>query len=231
MEAPPITTYFDLLGCRIAEPVTVLTDILLSVFCFYFYNKLHVAKHQTELGKYWRFFFLFIGLSTFIGAVAHGLKEYMPQGLFHMVWMTMNLISIPSSYYLLKVTITLSHFTEEKKKNLSSISLVGMCFLGLFTIIYNQFDIIKINAAVVILLTLVRHYHSYKRGYTGCGYIFFGFAFSLLSVIVHSLKISYSEWFNFKDISHVIMNISLYIIFTGVLLKINHQATTIEANS
>ncbi len=212
-------TFIDILGLHILEPVTVLTDILLSIFCIYFYNKLNFQGNQALLGKYWRLFFLFIGLATFIGAIAHGFKSYFSEEVYYFVWMTMNVSSIPSSYYLLKATIELSEFTDEQKAKLTRISFFAMLLLTIFTMLLNNFVLIKINAAIVIILALIRHYHTYKKGYSGSGYIVAGFAFSLSSVVVHSAQLSISEWFNFKDISHVIMNISLYIIFTGVLLK------------
>ena len=212
-------TFIDIFGFHVLEPVTVLTDILLSIFCIYFYNKLNFPGNKAVLGKYWRMFFLYIGISTFIGAVAHGFRSYFSSEAFYFLWMTMNLSSIPSSYYLLKATIELSEFKDETKFRLTMITLAATILLTILTLIINNFVLIKINAGLVVILALIRHYHTYKKGYTGSGYIVFGFAFSLSSILVHTAQLSISEWFNFRDISHVIMNISLYIIFTGVLIK------------
>lgn len=186
----------------------------------YFYNKLNFPGNKLMLGKYWRLFFLFIGISTFVGAIAHGLKDYFSNNVFYYVWMLMNVTSIPSSYYLLKATIELSEFSDKLKKQLTIVAFTAMLGLTILTITINHFVFIKINAVIVIFLALIRHYHTYKKGYTGSGYIFFGFAFSLTSAIVHTAQLSISnDWFSYKDISHVIMNISLYIIFVGVALK------------
>ncbi len=224
-------TFIDIFHFRLLEPVTVLTDVLLSIFCMYFYNKLNFPCHAKKLGLYWRLFFLFMGISTFIGAIAHGCKLYFSNEVFYFVWMTMNVCSIPSAYYLLKATIELSEFKPELKKRLTLLAATAMTLLMLLTMWMNNFVLIKVNAGIVITLTLIRHYHTYKKGYSGSGYIVFGFAFSLLSIIVHTAQLSISNWFNFKDISHVIMNISLYIIFTGVLLKTRSIQPGRPANS
>ncbi len=216
-------TFIDIFEFHLLEPVTVLTDILLSIFCIYFYNKLNFPGNKATLGKYWRFFFLFMGISTFIAAIAHGCKAYFSNQVFYFIWMAMNISSIPSAYYLLKATIELSEFTDQLKRRLTTISLAAMLLLTVLTVYINNFALIKVNAGIVILLALVRHYHTYKKGYQGSGYIVFGFAFSLSSIVVHTTQYSLHEWFNFKDISHVIMNISLYIIFTGVLMKTRNE--------
>ena len=209
-------TFIDILGLHILEPVTVLTDVLLSIFCIYFYNKLNFQGNKPLLGKYWRLFFLFIGLATFIGAISHGLKSYFSLEIHSLSRMIMCISSIPASYYLLKATIELS---DKNKTKYSKISLIAMCVLTIFTMLINNFILIVINAVVVISITLIIHYRTYKKGYIGSGYIVAGFAFSLSSVIVHLGKLSINDWVTFRDISHIIMNIGLYIIFTGVLLK------------
>jgi len=213
-------TFIDIVGLHIQEPVTVLTNVIITAFCLFFYFQLNVISIQPKLKKYWRLFFLLFGVSALIGALAHGFKSYFQPNVFYYIWLIMNLSGLSITYYLLRVNIEMSFVSDENKIRLHYLVVLIILIFSAITIITNDFLIVKINAGIAILVTLIRHYRAYKKGYTGSGYIAFGFAFSTLSIIVHSTKLSLNEWFNFKDISHVIMNISLYIIFIGVLLKL-----------
>lgn len=225
-------TYIDILNVHITEPTTAFTDLLLALACLVFYRKLELTSitQRTPL-KYWRLFFLFIGISTCIGAIAHGFRSYFSDTQFFVIWLLMNVTSIPSSFYLLKATIDITDFSNQKKKILSQLSLGLMMLLAVVTCYANSFLLIKINAGVVILITLIKQYATYKKGLIGSGNIVFGFVFSLSSIVVHSLKLSVNDYFNFKDISHVIMLISLYIIFMGVFLKAVNSSVSLTTKA
>jgi len=209
-------TTLDLFGVHILEPMTAATDVLLGVFSLIFFKRLMVPTTHTALAKYWRGFFLFLGISTLIGVIAHGFKTYFSDEVYKYVWMTMNLSSIPSSYYILKAVVEEGQYTPERKQLFGRISLGVMLLLALLTIIMNQFVLIKINAGLVIVLTLIQYSFCYKRNIAGTGMILFGFGFSTLAIVVHSLKLSLHEYFNYKDISHIIMLTSLYILHNAV---------------
>jgi hypothetical protein len=76
---------------------------------------------------------------------------------------------------------------------------------------------IKINAGIVLIYSFIIHFIKYnKLNERGSGFVVFGIGVSFISIITHTLKISINEWFNYKDISHVIISISLLIIYKGV---------------
>ena len=60
------TIYFGTL--RIDEPITALTDILISVVCFYAFYKLKNKQNKTSVRLYFKQFFILMGVSTFLGA-------------------------------------------------------------------------------------------------------------------------------------------------------------------
>ena len=67
-------THLTFLGFQVAEPVTALTDFILTVMCFAFYFQLFSRKKETSIQS-WRLFFLFMGISTLLGAITHGWFE------------------------------------------------------------------------------------------------------------------------------------------------------------
>lgn len=210
--------FFDI---KLLEPVTVFTNIIISFFCLYFYFKLNVNSSNLKFEKYWRLFFLYFSFSSMIGAVAHGFKGYFNESVFNLVWLSMNLSSILITHYLLLSNLEIVSTSDKNKGILkTAIGFISILFVGII-FLTNNFLSVKINAFISILFTIYVHIVIYRKGESGSGFILFGFTFSLLSVLVHSIKFSISSWFNYKDISHVIMNISLYIIFIGVSQRLS----------
>ena len=211
-------------GFDLLEPVTVFTNVLISAFCLYFYLKLNHVGNDAKLKKYWRLFFLCFGISAILGGIAHGFKPYFEPHFFYYVWLSMNLSGIVIAYFLLRTNL---EFANPKKHKKVFFHFLIVFLTGLFTYITlstNNFLSVKINGGIAVLISLITHFQTYRRGLPGSGYISFGFAFSLLSIVVHSTQYSISEWFNYKDISHVIMNISLYFIFIGVTRKLSYNS-------
>ncbi|MFL5752094.1 MAG: DUF6962 family protein [Bacteroidia bacterium] len=219
-------TVITIFGHALYEPVTVITNLFISLTCAYFFIRLRSADNQAKLLKYWRLFFFYIGLCAFIGSIAHGFKPYFSLTGFYILWMAMNVSNLPGSYYLLKAGIEISGFRDDVKRKLNVAIFIYMGIIAVLTVILNNFQLIKINALIVILFTIVQHFRAWRKGLPGNGYIWGGYAFSITALIVHTAKLSVSEWFNFKDLSHIIMNITLIILYIGVRKKTISKADT-----
>lgn len=213
-------TAIDILGLHLQEPVTVVTNLLITVSCILLYFKLNVDSHRLKLKKYWRLFFVFFGVSALIGAFAHGFKSYFEPNVFYYIWMTMNLSALPITYFLFKANITLTGASEKYKQQMHYFVISTILVFVIITVLTNNFVAIKIVGGIAILTTIITHTQSYRKKIKGSGWITFGFTFSISTLIIHTAKISFSDWFNFKDISHVLMNISLCFIFIGVKQKL-----------
>jgi hypothetical protein len=107
--------------------------------------------------------------------------------------------------------------TAERKKQLNVLIIVtSAIFVGLIILI-NKFWVGLINSSLAMLITFI-HYIilNNRKKVGGAGLVAFGFGFSFLSVFIFAAKISLDEWFNHKDIAHVIIIIGLSIIYSGV---------------
>ena len=99
-----------------------------------------------------------------------------------------------------------------------------------FTLVLTNFVLIKIHAGIVLSYSLIVHAISLKNKQEGSGYIVAGILISFFSIVIHILKISLSDWFNYKDIAHVIMLCSLYYIFKGASLKLSNNHKVFSVN-
>lgn len=101
--------------------------------------------------------------------------------------------------------------------------------LVVITIAFNNFKITELNIAAIVLFIFITHILlSIKDARYGKAYklIVAGFGVSISSVIIHVTKFSLHEHFNFKDIAHVIMWISQYLLYRGALRLGRLQQTT-----
>ena len=90
----------------------------------------------------------------------------------------------------------------------------------IITLINNDFLVIKIHAGLVLTYSLIIHIITYFKKQTGSGWVAGGILVSFISIIIHSLKLSIHEWFNYKDIAHIVILISSIIMVKGILLKL-----------
>jgi hypothetical protein len=94
-------------------------------------------------------------------------------------------------------------------------------------IVAESFLLLEINGGIALLYALAVHYRSYKvNREAGSRLVIIGIFVSMGSIIVHLAKVSFHEWFNQKDLAHVIMIVALIFLGRGALLngeRIDHS--------
>lgn len=207
-------TYITLFGFIVFEPMTIVTNLLIFIFSIYCFAKL--SKFQQPYSKSWAWFVLLVGLSSCFGSTAHAVHFQLGKTFFDIVFYIMNALSICSIYFCFKSPY-LYYSKEKPQKLIINFVIVWVAFLLFFTLFQNNFLIVKIHAGIVLIYSLLVHLIVYtKTKEKGSALVVLGISISLLSIIVHSFKFSIDKWFNYKDISHIIILISLIIIYTGI---------------
>ena len=64
---------YDLFGLHLQEPMAFITNSLIALFCFWAFRSL---RADITVNKYWKMFYLFLGTSSFLGALGHTLFMY-----------------------------------------------------------------------------------------------------------------------------------------------------------
>ncbi|MBL0046594.1 MAG: hypothetical protein IPP32_00615 [Bacteroidetes bacterium] len=217
-------THATFFGVQIAEPTTAFTDFILAFLCILFYFQFSAAK-QDKGALYWKLFFLFMGCSTFIGGITHAVFENHHTSGYLIFWITMQILSGLSVYAAQVATIysipnaNIPIYRSEDKSLL--ICRIQFFVFALATLTLQNFLIVVVNSTVGFLMVLFIHAISGKKyGNRPAGWIALGITISFLTAIIYTLKISLNDWFNFKDIAHVIMMVSVCFIFYGVGLSI-----------
>ncbi|MCW3072079.1 MAG: hypothetical protein JWO44_1969 [Bacteroidetes bacterium] len=199
----------------IHEPVTAFTDYLITIIAFIYYWKL---PSTNEVVKNWRLFFLFISLSTFFGGSSHALFAVHEGWKYKSLWLPMQFINGFAVYYAQKATL-LSVLRDSEKYNAWKLSyIIQLVAYFIALIIVQKYIITIIDNAVGLVPIMILHLSAkVKEDYYR--YIGYGIAVSFITAIVHGIKFSLHAYFNYNDIAHVFIMISLTVMFLGVRQK------------
>jgi len=212
----------EIFGFVIMEPMTVLTDFLVSVVCFWAWRKL---KGQTpnNATKFGRSFFFFLGWAATLGAIfGHGLihlnKPYPWTYYLRLVgWLTsmlavgfMERSAISHAANLIKPGV---------KKFFLGLNIAEMVLLTIITVATVKFVFVEVHSAYGFLL-IILGFHSYtfiKSKNKGSKLMLLNTVVLLITFFIYNTPIIPHEWFNHRDLAHVAMAISCYIMYLAVL--------------
>jgi drug/metabolite transporter superfamily protein YnfA len=214
MENPTI----EILGVKVLEPVTTFTDIIVAVVCFYAWYKLRQSGKKEPIYTYTQYFFITMGLATLIGGIiGHAFLYY-----FSFAW------KIPGWYFSMVSVALLERASIEhvssilKPKVAKALKIINIAELLTFAVIAAvtlNFIFVEIHAAYGILFVVfsIQTYVYVKTKDRGSLIFMTGVLFSTIAAVVHLSKFSFSQWFNYMDISHVLMAISAYLFYKGTI--------------
>lgn len=232
----------ELFGLRIDEPVTTLTDLMVSAVCYYAYYKLSKNRIHNRVHLFLTYYFLSMGIATTVGGiVGHGFLY-----LFDAQWKTpdslLHFLSNIFGHDLLK-NIANPWKLPGWLTSMFSIMLVERAAieyarplikpkLGNFFAWFNIFELttfvtitfltlnfffVEVHSAygLLIVVTSFNMVVYVKRKTQGSKLFLIAVGFSALGALFFMNKWGFNEWFNHFDISHVLMTVSAYFFYLG----------------
>ncbi|MBU8893911.1 MAG: hypothetical protein KOO66_14110 [Bacteroidales bacterium] len=229
-------------GLRIDEPVTTITDLMVSFVCFYAFCKLNNEKVENKVHLYLRYYFLSMGIATAVGGIiGHGfLYLFDTQWELHMGFI--NIISKVFGEDLLKevanpwklpawLTSMFSIVLVERASIEYARPLihrkVGSFFAWLniielltfitITFLTLNFFFVEVHSAYGLLLVvtsfnLIVYLKTRKKG---SKLFLIAVGFSAIGALFFMNKWGICPWFNHFDISHVFMTFSAIYFYFG----------------
>lgn len=202
--------HFSAFGLDLQEPMALVFNWLIASICFIAYFSLRGNK-SPEI-KLWKLFFLFFGLSTFIGGFGHLFFQYF--GVYGKFphWIG----GIISAYFAGRAM--LCRLTNQKLKKSLQLVLIfkAIVFLGLALSLKN-FIFVAVDAIVTYLFYCgIIGFNLLKKGVSAMKYIVFGVLICIPAAFVYILKINPARWFNTDDLSHVFMLSCVFLFALGV---------------
>jgi len=209
----PSVTWF---GIRIDEPVNTLTDLLVSIICFYAFYALTKSNKTGKAILYFRSYFLLLGFATLLGGlIGHGFLY-----AFSFAWKLPGwILSMLSVAFIERSSIEyaralIPHRVGKMFLILNIIELLTIMSITIYTL---NFQWVEFHSGYG-LLAVVLPFHGYvyyKTSDKGSLIILIAVLVACIAALVFMNKISWHTWFNYIDISHVLMAVAAYIFYRG----------------
>ncbi|MDA3780273.1 MAG: hypothetical protein PF487_08690 [Bacteroidales bacterium] len=208
----------EIFGIQILEPVTTLTDLIVSFICYYSFIKLNKMNKSNKVILYFKYYFLSMGIATTIGGlIGHGFLY-----LFSFAWKLPGWITSMFSVALVE-RASIEHSKKLFKpivgkvfKIVNIVELFTFITITLFTL---NFHFVEIHSAYGLMF-VVFSFHSYiyyKTKDKGSKIILIAVGITALSAIVYLSEFSIHKWFNYNDLSHILMSISAFTFYKGAI--------------
>ena len=229
-------------GLRIDEPVTTATDVLVSVLCFIFYIKLSKLHITNKTSFYLRYYFLSMGIATFIGGViGHGFlymfeakwelsKEYINFITSIVSENKMNesanpwklpgwLTSMFSVALVERAAIenARTHIKPAIARFFSWLNIFELLFFMFITFSTLNFFFVEVHTfyGFMIIVLSFNGYKYIKTRSKGSKLFLIAVGFAALAALFFMNEWVISKWYNHFDISHTFMAMSAYFFFLG----------------
>lgn len=207
-------TVFNIL---IQEPVTTITDFMITVCCWYVFlkSKHEISNHHSA--QLYRYFFLLMGCSTLFGGVfGHALCYKLGVAYKLPGWIT-SMMAV-----MLCERAAIMHTRNVMPVSIGNFfmyaNIVELLILITVTCITLNFFFVEFHALYgLLIVTGTFEFYIYRKTKNNASrWILYSVAFSSIAAVAHIWQLSPHRWFNYLDLAHTLMCVSVFILYNGV---------------
>jgi hypothetical protein len=201
------------------EPVTTLTDLLVSMVAFYGFVKYwHHQGNKNKSFLYFKYYLLCftVGMAS-AALLGHGLQAYVGPEYKRIGWICS------------AIGLFLFGLGSIKEIEYSISKTVKQIILFLFIIQFMLFVLLMVNpntsnfvtaqlSSTISLIGFILPIHLYnfiKNKNQASFIVIAAISYSVLPAFVYNYQLSFNNWFNYHDISHVLMAIFMLFMIKG----------------
>ncbi len=201
--------HFTLGGLHLQEPSTFVTDIILAIGCFVLCFKTYrLTKTDNTL---FMKFFLFLGISTLLGAFGHVLFYYSGKIGKFPSWI---FASIATFFFCCAMINDLPNFFNKRWNLIFWIKGILFLFLSIF---FSNFIFIALDSILSYLLFGAGFgTQLWKASRIHMKYIVYGTLVLIPSAFIFILDVNLHELFNRDDLSHFIILITIIFYYKAI---------------
>jgi hypothetical protein len=209
-------TSIELFGVKISEPVTSVTDLLVSAVCLYAFIQLKKIKSKTPATRLFTYYFLTMSVTTAYG----GLINHAFLHLLSFEWKVPAwLISMVSVALMERAAIFHGQpfLKENTGRFFAILNIVELITLVSVVLVTLNFFFVELHAGYGLLVIVCSfELFIYRKTKSEASlWLLKAVAVSGMAAIVHLGELAPHTWFNHLDLSHVLMAIASYLYFLG----------------
>ena len=221
-------TSINVLNIRIDEPMTAFTDLIVSFVCFRSFILLQRKKEKEIFYHLYCYFMLVMGFATLYGGLVGHAFLYALSFAWKVPGWIISMLSVG-----LAERAAIIHARPLLKSHIGNFISTANIFevlimIGVAVSTLNFF-FVELHATYGLLLVVSSFevFILHRTKDKGSKTILWAVGVSALAASVHLSKISLYKWFNYLDLSHVLIAVSSYLFFLGIR-KIKETAAEIR---
>ncbi len=234
---------------RVDEPINTLTDLVVAAICFYGFYKLSGREIKNKVHLYLKYYFLSMGIATFVGGVVgHGfLYAFKSQWELSKDWIVFisqflpeNKLNAAANPWKLPGWLT-SMFAVMlvERASIEYARKIIKPWLGTF---FAWFNVLELLFFIIITFSTLNFFFVEVHTFYGFMIIVLSFnliiffktksagsknflmavGFAALAALFFMNEWALNEWFNHIDISHMLMAVGSYFFYLGSKYVIDH---------
>lgn len=202
--------HFNLGGLHLQEPSTFVTDIILAIGCFILCFKTYKLK-KTVNSEFIKFF-LFLGVSTFLGAFGHVLFYYSGKIGKYPSW---GFASLATFFFCCAIVNDNPHFFNRRWNIFFWFKGILFLFLSVF---FSKFLFIAVDSILSYLIFGAGFGTKlWKASRDHMKYIVFGTIVLIPSAFIYILDVNLHDLFNRDDLSHFFILFAIIFYYKAIL--------------
>ncbi len=202
------------------EPVTCLTDFLVAIVAMYAFYRLQTYRgKKAENFNFYKYYFLCFAIGMTSAAwFGHGLQAYVGPRMKIIGW----LMSASGLFCMAMASLKEieEHLNPVVTRTIRSWLMLQYAIIVMMMIspAHSNFVITQLNSTVMLIFLILpmQAYHYRVDGSLGSLRIVGAILYGIIPGLVYTNQISVHRWFNYHDISHVLMSGFMGLMFWGV---------------
>lgn len=216
MQSPTGQPSIEIFGVTIMEPMSLVTNLFISIICLIAFYKLRSLNKKGKSHKYFRYFFLLMAIATFLGGTLGHAFQY----IFSPNWQLFSWVFAMVAVFLMERVALIQASTFINKTIIHFLRIVGLIVLtiSLLLSIYTVNFLFVLLQSVFSLLFIALPLHTivyFRTQNIGSGIISINIAFLILVAFIYVYELSFGLWFNHLDIAHTILVLSMYLFYVA----------------
>ena len=208
------TISYEVAGLQLVDVNIFVSDTLLAIVCLVCYFRLNALLGERLERRYWRSFFLLLGISAFLGGVGHLFLKYPWGKPIMLVSWVLNAVAV---FRLERAVI--EQIRQERWRRWLIIGIyLKLAAAIVLILLKGSYNVAAITSAVgmigillPVVLTLIR-----ERTDRAVYYFVGGFVVSALAGLAFMLKWDISRWINHADLGHYLIALSMVLFYLAV---------------
>ena len=209
----------DIFGLTISEPMTTVTDYLVTAVAWWLGAKL-IARQECggRPAQLWGIGFLWVGLGALLGGTSHGFATYLGDPAYIAIWKaTVYSIGLSASFAVAG-SIASAPFRHPPGRLLHLLNIVAFAIYGAWMINHSGFIFVILHYVPAMIAVALLHAIAYMKDRAPhAPWIILGVVVTLLGAIIQRSGFSLHRHFNHNDLYHLVQVGSLVLFYLGMV--------------